>query len=120
MNLPEFGVKRPVTNIVIFLGLIVIALYGITRLGVDLFPEIEPPVISVIAVYPGASPKDVETNVVEPLENQLATTPQLEKITSKCMEGIGLVALKFAWGVDLNEASNDIRDRIELAKRFLP
>ncbi|MDD5645060.1 MAG: efflux RND transporter permease subunit, partial [bacterium] len=120
MNLPEFGVKRPVTNIMIFFAIIIIALYSVSRIGVDLFPEIESPVISVIATYPGASPQDVETNVIEPLENQLGTTPELDRMTAKCMEGVGALSLKFNWGTDLNEASNDIRDRIELAKRYLP
>ena len=120
MNLPEFGVKRPVTNLMIFLSIIFIAFYSLMRLGVDLMPEIEPPIISVIASYPGASSEDVEIKVTEPLENQLATTPGLEKITSRSMEGASVISLKFKWGTNLNEASNDIRDRIDLTKRFLP
>ncbi len=120
MNLPEFGVKRPVTNLMIFLGIIIVALYSLSRLGIDLMPEIEPPIISVITTYPGASPEDVEIRVSEPLENQLATTPGLEKITSRSLEGASVVSLKFIWGTNLNEASNDIRDRIEQAKRYLP
>jgi len=120
MNLPEFGVKRPVTNLMIFLGIIIVALYSLTKLGIDLMPEIEPPIISVITTYEGASPEDVETRVSEPLENQLATTPGIEKITSRSLEGVSVVSLKFIWGTNLDEASNDIRDRIEQAKRFLP
>ncbi len=120
MNLPEFGVKRPVTNIMIFSAIIILALYSLTRLGIDMMPEIEPPAISVISSYPGASPEDVEIKVSEPLENQLATTPGIEKITSRSLEGLSVITLKFIWGVNLDEASNDIRDRIERSKRFLP
>ena len=120
MNLPEFGVRKPVTNLMIFCVILIIALYSITKLGIDMFPEIEPPSISIIAVYPGANPLDVEAKVAEPLENQLGTTPGLEKITSRSTEGIATVTLKFKWGTNLDEASNDVRDRIELAKRFLP
>ncbi len=120
MNLPEFGVKKPITNLMIFSSIIIIAFYSLTRLGIDLMPEIEPPAITVIAQYPGASSEDVETRVTEPLENQLATTPGVEKITSKSREGVCVVTLKFVWGTNLDEASNDIRDRIELSKRFLP
>ncbi|MDD5566281.1 MAG: efflux RND transporter permease subunit [Candidatus Omnitrophica bacterium] len=120
MNLPEFGVKRPVTNIMIFSAIIILALYSLTRLGIDMMPEIEPPAISVISTYPGASPEDVEIKVSEPLENQLATTPGIEKITSRSLEGVSVITLKFIWGTNLDEASNDIRDRIERAKRFLP
>ncbi|MDD5555683.1 MAG: efflux RND transporter permease subunit [bacterium] len=120
MSLPEFGVRRPVTNLMIFLGIIVIALYSMSRLGVDLMPEIEPPAITVISVYPGANPQDVETKVTEPLENQLATTPGIDRMTARCIEGISLITLRFYWGTNLDEATNDIRDRIDRAKRFLP
>lgn len=120
MNLPEFGVKRPVTNLMIFCAVLIIALYSFAQLGIDLFPEIEPPIISVISVYPGASPEDVEIKVTEELENQLATTPGIEKITSYSSDGLSVIALKFLWGTNVDEASNDIRDRIELAKRLLP
>ncbi len=120
MNLPEFGVKRPVTNLMIFSAMIVLAFYSLTRIGIDSMPEIEPPSISVISSYPGASPEDVETKVTEVLENQLATTPGLEKITSSSSEGASSIRLKFIWGTNLDEASNDIRDRIDLAKRLLP
>ncbi|MDP2940019.1 MAG: efflux RND transporter permease subunit [Candidatus Omnitrophota bacterium] len=120
MNLPEFGVKKPVTNLMIFLAIIIIAFYSLSRLGIDMMPEIEPPVITVVAAYPGANSEDVEIRVTEPLENQLATTPGLEKLTSRSIEGASLINLKFKWGTNLDAASNDIRDRIELAKRFLP
>jgi len=120
MNLPEFGVKRPVTNLMIFFAIIILAAYSLSRLGVDMMPEIEPPSISVISSYEGASPEDVEIKVTEVLENQLSTTPGLEKITSVSSEGSSVIRLKFIWGTNLDEASNDIRDRIERAKLLLP
>ena len=120
MKLPEFGVRRPVTNLMIFFSIIILAMYSLTRIGIDSMPKIEPPVITVISAYPGASPEDVEIKVTEPLENQLATTPGLEKITSQSTEGTSVISLKFVWGTNLDAASNDVRDRIELAKRVLP
>lgn len=120
MSLPEFGVKKPVTNLMIFSAIVILALYSLSRLGIDMMPEIEPPSISVISTYPGAGSEDVEVNVTEELENQLGTTPGLDKITSTSSEGSSLITLKFVWGTNLDEASNDVRDRIDLAKRFLP
>lgn len=120
MSLPEFGVRKPITNLMIFFAIFVLAFYSFGRLGVDLLPEIEPPIISVISNYSGANPEDVETKVTEVLENQLGTTPGLEKITSTSSEGMSVIQLKFVWGTNLDEASNDIRDRIELAKQSLP
>ena len=115
MSLPEFGVKKPVTNLMIFSAIIIIALYSLSRLGIDMMPEIEPPTITVISTYPGAGSEDVEVKVTEELENQLGTTPGLEKITSTSSEGSSLITLKFVWGTNLDEASNDVRDRIELS-----
>ncbi len=63
MRLPEFGVKKPVTNLMIFSSIIVLAVYSLTRIGIDSMPKIEPPVITVISAYPGASPEDVENKV---------------------------------------------------------
>jgi len=120
MGLPDFGVKKPVTNLMIFSSIIVMAAYSLTRIGIDSMPKIEPPIITVIAAYPGASPEDVEAKVTETLENQLATTPGLEKITSRSSEGAAILSLKFIWGTNLDAATNDVRDRIDLAKRFLP
>ena len=120
MSLPEFGVRKPVTNLMIFSVIIVISLYSLMNLGVDMMPEIEPPAITVLSIYPGANPEDVETKVTEQLENRLATTPGLDKIYARCLEGLSLITLKFNWGTNLDEASNDIRDRIDQAKRELP
>ena len=95
MNLPEFGVKKPVTNLMIFFCIIIVAAYSLMRLGIDMMPEIEPPIITVVASYPGASSEDVEVKVTEPLENQLSTTPGLEKLTSRSLEGVSVLSLKF-------------------------
>ncbi len=120
MNLPEFGVRKPVTNLMIFLSLIIVSLYAATRLGVDMMPTIESPAISVITSYYGASPEDVEIKVTEPLENQLAITPGIEKVTSRSMEGLSMITLQFKWGTSVDEATNDVRDRIDQAKPLLP
>ncbi|MCX5708643.1 MAG: efflux RND transporter permease subunit [Candidatus Omnitrophica bacterium] len=120
MSLAEFGVRKPVTNLMIFLALIIVSLYAMTRLGVDMMPTIESPAISVITSYPGASPEDVEIKVTEPLENQLAITPGLDKITSTSSEGMSAVTLLFKWGINVDAASNDVRDRIDQAKPSLP
>ncbi len=120
MRLPEFGVKFPVTNIMIFLAILVLGVVSLGKLPIDLMPEIEPPVISVITVYEGASAEDVETKVTEIIENDLSIISNLDKLTSKSQEGLSLVSCRFKWGVNLDEASNDIRDRLEFSKKSLP
>ena len=120
MRLPEFGVKFPVTNIMIFSAIIVLGLFSLSRLPIDLMPEIEPPSISVLTVYEGAGAEDVENKVTEVVENNLATISNLDKLTSRSMEGLSVVTCRFNWGTNLDEASNDIRDKLEFAKRSLP
>lgn len=120
MRLPEFGVRFPVTNIMIFSAIIVLGLFSLLRLPIDLMPEIEPPSISVITVYEGAGAEDVETKVTEVIENNLATVSNLDKLTSRSFEAISVVTCRFNWGTNLDEASNDIRDKLEFAKRSLP
>ncbi len=120
MKLPEFGVKRPVATIMLFSALILISAVAIFKLKIDLFPDIEPPVISVLTYWPGASASDVEKNVTKYLEDQLVTVNNLDELTSKSIDNLSLVQCKFEWGTDLDTASNDIRDKIELAKRDLP
>ncbi|MCM8782165.1 MAG: efflux RND transporter permease subunit, partial [Candidatus Omnitrophica bacterium] len=120
MRLPEFGVRFPVTNLMIFFAILILGLFSLTKLPIDLMPEIEPPVISVITVYEGASAEDVETKVTEVIENNLATVSNLDKITSRSMEALSVVSCRFNWGVNLDEASNEVRDKLEFAKRLLP
>ena len=120
MRLPEFGVRFPVTNIMIFLAILVLGVVSLNKLPIDLMPEIEPPVISVITVYEGASAEDVETKVTEIIENDLSIISNLDKLTSRSQEGLSLVSCRFKWGVNLDEASNDIRDRLEFSKKTLP
>ena len=120
MRLPEFGVKYPVTNLMIFFAVLVWGMVSLQRLPIDLLPEIEPPAISVITVYEGAPAEDVESKVTEVIENNLATVSNLDKITSRSLEDISVVTCRFNWGTNLDEASNDIRDKLEFAKRLLP
>lgn len=120
MRLPEFGVKFPVTNIMIFLSVLVLGMVSLRKLPIDLMPEIEPPSISVITVYEGANAEDVEAKVTQVIENNLAIVSNLDKLTSRSLEGVSTVSCRFKWGVNLDEASNDIRDRLEFAKRSLP
>ena len=119
MNLPEFAVKRSITVLMIFAALVVFGLVALTGVGIDLLPEITPPGISVLVPYPGASASDVESDVVEYLENALSTVNNLEHLVSVAKDNVAALTCQFAWGTDLDVASNDIRDRIELVKTEL-
>jgi HAE1 family hydrophobic/amphiphilic exporter-1 len=120
VKLSELGVAKPVTTTMIFLAILVFGFVSLYLLPLDLMPEIEPPAISVITAWTGASTEDVETKVTRVIENNLSIINNLDKINSTTREGLSSVTCQFNWGTDLDEAANDIRDRLEFAKRVLP
>ncbi|MFA3782886.1 efflux RND transporter permease subunit [Melioribacteraceae bacterium 4301-Me] len=120
MNLPEISVRRPITTIMLFMAIIIIGFVSFERLPIDLFPEIEPPVISVLTQYPGASAQDVELNVSKKIESGLSSITNLKKISSTSIDNISVVTLEFEYGSNLDEAANDIRTALEFTKRNLP
>jgi len=120
MLLPEFGVKRPVTNLMIFLVFIIMGLVSLHFLSIDLMPEIEPPVISVSTYYPGAGAEDVESKVTKIVENDLSILTNLDELISFSREESSIVACYFNWGTNLDEAANEIRERLDFTKKKLP
>jgi len=116
MKLPEISVRRPVTTVMVFAAITLLGCVAFFRLNLDLLPDIEPPAVSVITPYPGASATDVESEVTKYLEDQLSTTPNLDRLESKSKDNIAIVNCIFNWGTDLDVAVNDIREKIDLAK----
>ena len=115
MNIPKFAVSRPLTIVMLFSALTLFGLVSLSRLPLDLLPEMEVPVITVIVPYPGASAMDVERDVTEHLEAQLAAVPNLDTLRSYSRDNISIVMCEFDWGMDIDVAANDIRDKVSLA-----
>ncbi|HQO91905.1 MAG TPA: efflux RND transporter permease subunit, partial [bacterium] len=120
MNFPKFAVKRPVMVSVIFIIMGLFGIYSLFDLPIDLMPEIEAPSISVITVYKGAGSEEVEEKITKVVESALSSTSGMKNIYSRSMENVSTVTCEFEYGTDLSEATNDIRDMLNLAKGFLP
>ncbi len=120
MRLPEFSVKQPIATLMLFCALILIGIASLVRLNIDMLPDIEPPVVSILTTWPGASAADVETEVTKVIEDEVNSVNNLDSLTSKSLDNLSVINCKFDWGTDLDTATNDVRDRIELAKRDLP
>ncbi|MDD5454391.1 MAG: efflux RND transporter permease subunit [Candidatus Ratteibacteria bacterium] len=120
MELPELGVKRAVTTAMIFIAVIILGAVSLTRMGLDMLPDIEIPTIAVITTYTGVGPEEVEQRVTRVAEEQLATVEDLDKIEASSSEGISVVSLRFKWGVNLDSAMNDVRDKLDMVKPRLP
>ncbi|MDR3297427.1 MAG: efflux RND transporter permease subunit [Prevotellaceae bacterium] len=120
MKIYETAVRKPVSTILIFLGAVVLGLYSLQSLSVDLYPEMEIPMLSVITAYPGASAEDIEQNITRRIEDGLNTVQDLKTITSRSQENMSIVILEFEWGSNLDEASNDVRDALGRLETYLP
>ncbi len=120
MSIYSTAVKRPITTLVVFIAIIVMGAFSLRNMPVDLYPEIDFPVISVFTIYPGASAADIETNVTRPIEDNLSIVTNLKNISSQSRDDISAITLEFEYETNLDEASNEIRDAIGRILRFLP
>ena len=120
MSLYSSAVKRPITTLMVFVAIVAFGLFSLREMPIDLYPEIDPPFISVITVYPGAAASDIETNVTRPIEDNLSTVGNLRNLTSVSRENLSSVTLEFEYGTNLDEATNEIRDVLGRLARILP
>ncbi|MDA3957673.1 efflux RND transporter permease subunit [Oceanispirochaeta sp.] len=120
MSITETVVKRPITVVIIFAIFIGLAAFLVPNIPVALFPDMEMPVIMINTMYPGASPEDVEANITDVLEKQLSNVSDLESITSTSSEGSSRISMEFSYSKDLDDATNDIRDKLETLADSLP
>lgn len=120
MNLSVFGVKWPVTTSMVFLAMVLLGAFSWTQLGLDLMPDFEIPAVSIITTYSGAGPQEIESTITEIIEEGVSTVENVDEITSQSLEGVSVVTVKFNWGIDLGDATSDIRDKLDLVSRQLP
>ena len=120
MNLSKLAVSKPMTTLIGFILAVALGIYCIFSLPVDMFPEMDIPYIIVYTSYSNAGPEEVENSVTRTLESTLSGVSGLKKITSRSSTGTSIVILEFEYGTNLNTAGNDIRDKIELVRNYLP
>lgn len=120
MSLPKLSVNRPVTILMLFIGLIVIGLISYQGLGLDLLPDMSFPVSAVLVSYPGVAPEEIETLITIPLEEVLSTLQSLDSITSYSQESSSIILLSFQWGTNMDIATLEVREKIDQVKRILP
>lgn len=120
MSLSSTSVKRPVLAIVMNLVLVLFGIIGFTFLGIREFPSIDPPIISVRTSYSGANSDVIESQITEPLEKALNSIDGIRNITSSSSQGSSNINVEFTLDKNLEEAANDIRDKVSQAARSLP
>jgi HAE1 family hydrophobic/amphiphilic exporter-1 len=120
MKLNEFSVKHPIFTIMMVLIVIILGMVSLSRLPVDLLPDITYPTLSIQTTYENASPEEIEELISRPIEAVLSAVPGVENIFSTSSEGNSSVRVTFTWGTDLDNAANDIRDRLDRVIPRLP
>ncbi|MFV0484139.1 MAG: efflux RND transporter permease subunit [Bacteroidales bacterium] len=120
MAIYSSAVKKPITTMMIFVAVIVFGIYSLNFLPIDMYPEVDPPYITVMTTYVGANAEEIETNVTQIIEDGLNTVDELKEVTSESEDNISIVTLEFEWESDLTEAMNNVRDALDMTKDDLP
>ena len=120
MWLTRFTLRQPIIATLFFLGIAVFGLIGYFSMGENIIPNVNFPIVTVTAVYPGASPEEMERLVVKPIEDQIQGLAHLDKVMATVQEGTATITVQFKLGTDVNFASTDVQHAVDAARIYLP
>lgn len=120
MFLADISVKRPIAMLCLIIGLALLGSNAYRKMGVELFPQIDVPYITVVTAYPGAGPEQLEVDVAKKIEDQAVTISGLKNVVSTCMENVVQTLLEFEMEIDVDLAAMDVREKIDLIKNEFP
>ena len=120
MSIYRKAVNNPVTTALVFIAMAVFGIFSLINISLDRFPKFDANVVMVMSSYPGASAEDIETNLTKVLENSLNGVSDLKNLTSTSKENMALITLEFVEGVDIDVATNDVRDKLDMVNSVLP
>ena len=120
MSIYRTAVNKPDTTALVFIAFAIFGIFSFMKTSIAQFPDFDANVILVMSSYPGASAADIETNLTKVLENGLNGVSDLKDMTSKSKENISIITLEFNYGVDIEEATNNVRDKLDMISSTLP
>ena len=120
MWLSNAAIRRPIAMGCLIIALALLGLNSWRKMGLEEMPRIDAPFITIVTVYPGASPEEIETDVAKRIEDAVGTIDGLKHISSACMENVNQVLLEFELGVNVDIAATDVREQIDLIRADLP
>lgn len=120
MKITEQAVRHPITTIMIFIGLFIVGLVSLSRLGLDLFPDVSLPTVLISTPYPGVGPYEVESGITRKVEESVSTLNGVKSISSSSSEGVSMVLVNFDWGMDLDNLVPDVREKLNAIEDELP
>ena len=120
MSIYKKAILKPITTGLVFVAVIVMGLFSLSRLPIDQFPQMDPPYVTIMTTYPGANASEIETNISKILENALNSVDGLKNLFSTSKDNLSIVTLEFEWGTNIDDVMNDIRSYVDLVYDNLP
>ena len=120
MNLARICVEQPVLAVMVNLVFVFLGIVSFSMLTIDLFPEIDIPVVGVTTIWPGANPKEIESQVTREIEEAVATISGIKSIDSYSLDSVSIVTIEFEFGTDVNFAHIDVKDKVDAIATKLP
>ena len=120
MFISDFAIRKPIITVVTMLALVVFGLAALLLLKTDEFPDVQPPIVVVSVLYPGAAPENVEREVIEPIEDVISGISGVSQIQSSALDSFAVFIVQFAYEKDLQEATQQIRDEVNAIRNDLP
>ncbi|EHM09226.1 cation/multidrug efflux pump [Thermanaerovibrio velox DSM 12556] len=120
MALHSASLRRPVAMGCLLIALTLLGMNAYRKMGVELMPKVDAPFITVMAIWPGASPRDIETDVAKKIEDAVSSVDGIKHIKTTCMENVAVVGLEFEMGTDVDAAANDVREKLDPIVPDLP
>ncbi|HUU04501.1 MAG TPA: efflux RND transporter permease subunit [Patescibacteria group bacterium] len=120
MNISDFSIKRPVFTVMLTLAIVAVGLVAVSRLPIDLMPDITFPTLSISTSYENTGPEEIEQIITRPIEEAMSAVPGVEEVYSVSSEGSSSVRVMFSWGTDLSAAADDVRERLDRIISHLP
>ncbi|EYF06870.1 efflux RND transporter permease subunit [Chondromyces apiculatus] len=120
MTLAEVSIRRPVLAVVLSILIVLFGLVSLAFLGIREYPAVDPPIVTVTTSYPGASPDVIDTQITEPLEQNINGVAGIRTMSSTSRDGQSQIRVEFDLSVDVEAAANDVRDKVSIARRLLP
>src|SRR5688572_28268494 len=120
MSIADVSIRRPVFAVMLIAAMLVFGALAYPRIGVDLFPNVEFPVVTITVVYPGADPETMESKVADPIEEKINTLAGIKILRSVNLESVSQVIVQFELEVPIDQAMQDVRDKMSEVERDLP
>ncbi|MCK4906211.1 MAG: efflux RND transporter permease subunit [Spirochaetes bacterium] len=120
MKISNIAIRRPVFTIMIYASILLLGFVSFGKLSLDFWPDMAFPMVIIMTQHPGVGPKEIETSITKIVEGSVASAESIDKLTATSKEGLSVVVVQFKWGIDLDAAIADLRDKLDFVRDYIP